>query len=64
MVKGVNMNETEILENAKFIYYSNAGNITKRQAVEQALAKEYLSKLLTLFDITYDEYVESLEKLI
>lgn len=53
------MTTNEIIQQARHIYYSNGGHLTKRQCAEQiSLDAQDIKEVCRLFDIDYIDYIE------
>jgi hypothetical protein len=54
------MTTNEIIQQAQHLYYSNAGNLTKRQCAKSVPTPdaEDIRDVCNLFDIDYKDYLE------
>lgn len=54
------MKINEIIQQAQHLYYSNGGNLTKRQCAERVPMPnaEDIRDVCNLFDISYIDYIE------
>lgn len=54
------MTTKEIIQQAQHLYYSNGGNLTKRQCAERVPTPdaEDIRDVCNLFDINYKDYLE------
>lgn len=54
------MTTNEIIQQAQYLYYSNAGNLTKRQCAERVPTPdgEDLRDVCNIFDINSVDYIE------
>lgn len=58
--KGDNMKAEETIKQAQYLYYSNAGNLTKRQCAKSVPTPdgEDLRDVYNIFDISSIDYIE------